>query len=125
MLKNIKRRISFGIVLLTILAVTNGQQLGHNTQSLEKPMGIPASITEDISLDQLKAKRASVEGAAGLDATNKKNVLNLLDKAIQLRELADKINRQRDEISQTIKVRRIGLKKFNPESIRQFRHRMP
>ena len=32
-----------------------------------------------------------------------KTSLNLLDKAIQLRELADKINRQRDEISQTIK----------------------
>ena len=75
-------------------------------------MGIPASITEDISLDQLKAKRASVEGAADLDATNKKNVLNLLDKAIQLRELADKINRQRDEISQTIKSAPDRLKKI-------------
>ena len=75
-------------------------------------MGIPASITEDISLEQLMAKRASVDGAADLSATNKKTVLNLLDKAIQLRELADKINRQRDEISQTLKDAPDRLKKI-------------
>ena len=116
MLSNIKRRISLGMVLLTILVVTNEStawaQLKTQTQSLEKLMGIPALITEDISLDQLMAKRASVDSAAGLDTTNKKNVLNLLDKAIQLRELADKINRQRDEISQTIKDAPDRLKKI-------------
>ena len=37
-------------------------------------MGVPASITEDISLDRLKAERISVEGAADLDDTNRKNV---------------------------------------------------
>ena len=116
MLSNIKRRISLGIVLLTILVVTNEStawaQLKTQTQSLEKLMGLPAFITEDISLDQLMAKRASVDSAAGLDTTNKKNVLNLLDKAIQLRELADKINRQKDEISQTIKDAPDRLKKI-------------
>jgi len=38
--------------------------------------------------------------------------LNLLDKAIQLRELADKINRQRDKISQTLKDAPGRLKKI-------------
>jgi hypothetical protein len=42
-------------------------------------------------------------------------VLNLLDKAIQLREHADKINRQRDEISQTITRTPDRLKKIQPE----------
>jgi hypothetical protein len=72
-------------------------------QSSEKPLGMRASITEDITLDQLKAKRTSVEGTGDLDDINKKTVLNLLDKAIQFREFADKISRQKDEISQTIK----------------------
>jgi len=107
MLRNIKRRISFGIALLTILAVTieptAWAQSKAQPQSLERPTRIPDSISTDIGLDQLKAKRASVEGAAGLDATNKKTVLSLLDKAIQLLEIADKTDRQRDEISQTIK----------------------
>jgi hypothetical protein len=35
-------------------------------------MGITGSITEDISLEQLMAKRASVDSAADLDTTNKK-----------------------------------------------------
>ena len=116
MLSNIKRRISLGIVLLTILVVTNEStawaQPKTQPRSLERPMGIPASITEEISLEQLMAKRASVDGAADLSATNKKTVLNLLDKAIQLRELADKINRQRDEISQTLKDAPDRLKKI-------------
>ena len=81
-------------------------------KSLEKPKEMPASTTADISLDRLKAKRASAETAADLDDTSRKNVLNLLDKAIQLRELADKINRQRDEISQTIKSAPDRLKKI-------------
>ena len=63
MLRKIKRWISFGIILLVILAVANGPTAWAQPQSLEKPMGIPASIAEDISLDQLKAKKASVEGA--------------------------------------------------------------
>ena len=81
-------------------------------------MGIPASIAEDISLGQLKVRRAAVESTAGLDTTNRKTVLNLLDKAIQLRELADKTDLKRDEISQTIKSAPDRLKKFNPELIR-------
>ena len=116
MLRNLKRRISFGIILLTILAVTDEStawaQPKTQPQHLEKPMGIPASITENISLDQLKVKRASVEGAADLAEAIKKNVLNLLDKAIHLGELADKINLQRDEISQTMKSAPDRLKKI-------------
>jgi archaellum component FlaC len=81
-------------------------------QSSEKPLGMRASITEDITLDQLKAKRTSVEGTGDLDDINKKNVLNLLDKAIQFREFADKISRQKDEISQTIKSAPDRLKKI-------------
>ncbi|MGD8212073.1 MAG: hypothetical protein PVH85_10685 [Desulfobacterales bacterium] len=107
MLKNINRRISFGIVLLSVLAVmeesTAWGQSKTQPQSSEKPLGMRASITEDITLDQLKAKRTSVEGTGDLDDINKKTVLNLLDKAIQFREFADKISRQKDEISQTIK----------------------
>ena len=107
------------MVVLTVSAVifesTAWAQPKTQPQSLEKPLGIPASISEDISLDQLKTKRVAVEGAAGLDATNKKNVLNLLDKAIQLRELADKINRQRDETSQTIIRAPDRLKKIQSE----------
>ena len=76
MLSNIKHRISFGIIFLTILAVSDEStawaQPKTQPQSLEKPMGIPASMTEDISLEQLMAKRASVDGAADLSATNKK-----------------------------------------------------
>ncbi len=112
MLRNLRRRISFGIVLLTILVVTNESTAWAQPQLLEKPMGIPDSITEDIGLDELKAKRASVEAAADMENTNKKKVLNLLDKAIQLRELADKIHRQRDEISQTIKSAPDRLRKI-------------
>ena len=116
MRKNTKRRISVGIVLLTILAVTNEStvwaQSKTQPQSSEKPLGIPASLTEDISLDQLKTQRTAVEGDADLDATNKKNGLNLLDKAIELRELADKINRQRDEISKTLTSAPDRLKKI-------------
>ena len=78
-------------------------------------MGIPDSISDDISLDQLKAKRTAVEGDEGLDAANKKTVLNLLDKAIEFREHADKINRQRDEISQTITRAPDRLKKIQSE----------
>jgi potassium efflux system protein len=81
-------------------------------QSSEKPLGMRASITEDITLDQLKAKRTSVEGTGDLDDINKKTVLNLLDKAIQFREFADKISRQKDEISQTIKSAPDRLKKI-------------
>ena len=104
------------MVVLTVSAVifesTAWAQLNAQTISLEKPMGIPDSNPADISLDQLKVKRASVESAAGLDNPNKKTVLNLLDKAIQLRELSDKTDRQRDEISQTIKSAPDRLKKI-------------
>jgi hypothetical protein len=76
MLSNIKRRISFVFVLLTVLALmfesTAWAQPKTQPPSLERPMGIPASITDDISLDQLMAKRASVDSAADLDITNKK-----------------------------------------------------
>ncbi|MGD8649789.1 MAG: hypothetical protein PVI42_19970 [Desulfobacterales bacterium] len=116
MLKNINRRISFGIVLLSVLAVmeesTAWGQSKTQPQSSEKPLGMRASITEDITLDQLKAKRTSVEGTGDLDDINKKTVLNLLDKAIQFREFADKISRQKDEISQTIKSAPDRLKKI-------------
>jgi len=111
MLMNIKRRISFVMVVLTVSAAmlesTAWPQPNAQTQSLEKPARIPDSISTDIGLDQLKAKRASVEGAAGPDTDNKKNILNLLDKAIQLREHSDRIIRQKDEISQTIKDARL------------------
>jgi hypothetical protein len=76
MRKNINRWISFGSALLLLFAVTHGStawaQPKTPPQTLEKPVGIPDSITDDISLDRLKAKRTAVEGAEGLDAANKK-----------------------------------------------------
>ena len=72
MLRNIQRRISCRIVLLTILAAVGGATAWPQPQSSKNPMGIPDSIPADIDLDQLKAKKASIEDAADLDATNKK-----------------------------------------------------
>jgi len=76
MLRNIKRRISSVMVVLTVSAViiepTAWAQPNAQTQSLQKPARILDSTSSDIGLDQLKAKRASVEGAAGPDTTNKK-----------------------------------------------------
>ena len=72
---NINRRISFVIVLLTVVALmlesTAWTQPKTQPRSLERPMGIPASITEDISLEQLMAKRASVDSAADLAEQSK------------------------------------------------------
>jgi len=73
---NVNRRTSFVIFLLTVIALmsesTAWNQPKTQPRILERPMGIPASITEDISLEQLMAKRASVDGAADLDDTIKK-----------------------------------------------------
>ena len=106
MSRSAKRRISFSTILLVTFAVagvsTVWAQPKAQFKPSDKPLGMPVSITEDISLDQLKAQKASVERSADLDAMDKKNMLNLLDKAIQSLDLADKINRQRDELAQTI-----------------------
>lgn len=73
---NVNRRTSLVIFLLTVIALmlasTAWAQPKTQPRSLERPMGITGSITEDISLEQLMAKRASVDSAADLDTTNKK-----------------------------------------------------
>ena len=88
MSRSAKRRISFSTILLVTFAVagvsTVWAQPKAQFKPSDKPLGMPVSITEDISLDQLKAQKASVERSADLDAMDKKNMLNLLDKAIPL-----------------------------------------
>ena len=72
---NVKRRTSLVIFLLTVIALmlasTAWAQPKTQPRSLERPMGITGSITEDISLEQLMAKRASVDSAADLAEQSK------------------------------------------------------
>ncbi len=91
---------------------------GHTTpksSSTPSTAKSKATPTDVLNLDQLKAKRASVEALQGLDESVKKAALGYLDRAVQSMATADQVNQETKALLDTVKSAPIRIKKLQAE----------
>jgi potassium efflux system protein len=74
--------------------------------------------TDVLSLDQLKAKRASIEAMDGLEETVRKSALGYLDRAIQSKTAAGEIEQDTKDLLNKVKSAPDRLKKLQAEAKR-------
>jgi potassium efflux system protein len=74
-----------------------------------------ATPTEVLNLDQLKAKRSSIEAMEGLEDSGKKAALGYLDRAIQSQTTADKIEQETKALLDKIRSAPDRIKKLQSE----------
>jgi potassium-dependent mechanosensitive channel len=74
--------------------------------------------TEVLNLDQLKAKRSSIEAMEGLEDSFKKAALGYLDRAIQSQMTADQIEQERKDLLDKVKSAPDRIKKLQAEAKR-------
>jgi hypothetical protein len=75
----------------------------------------PTKDVGEMSLDDLKDRRARVEGAGDLGETVKKNVLHNLDKAIRFRQKETQLAGEANEIDQMVKSAPERIKEIEAE----------
>ena len=93
--------LTFFLVLLMFptTSLSQAQQPTADT----KPEAIEnAQDLGEVSLDDLKARRASVESSGDLAEPVKKNVLRLLDKSIRFREKEQQLMKSNEEIARMV-----------------------
>jgi potassium efflux system protein len=102
------------IITMAFPAIVMSQE---NNQSTSNQLDDKAQTGEvgAWSLDELKAKRASVEAAGDLDESVKKTALSLLDNAIRLRERGAQLSKQAEEIAQKAKTAPQRIKEIEAE----------
>ena len=83
--------------------------------AVAKPKTAPADA---LNLDQLKAKRSSVEAMQGLDASVKKDTLEFLDRAIQSKTSADQIEQDTKDLLEKVRTAPDRIKKLQSEGKR-------
>ena len=118
-LNRFKRHASLLVIIVfSMVPISSSTSWAKNKtpESLStKPVETRAPALDGISLDQIKTKRASVEGSHDLGESIKKSVLSLLDQAIRFRETADQINRENEENAKKIKLAPERLKAIETE----------
>ena len=82
---------------------------------IAKPKTAPA---DPFNLDQLKAKRSSVEAMEGLDESVKKAALGYLDRAIQSKAAADQIEQDTKALLDEVRSAPDRIKKLRAEAKR-------
>jgi len=82
-----------------------------------KPKTTPTDV---LGLDQLKAKRSSVEAMEGLDESVKKAALGFLDRAIQSKAAADEIEQDAKALLDKVRSAPDRIKKLQAEVKRPF-----
>jgi potassium efflux system protein len=102
------------IIVLMPLAVVLAQNT-DNTQGTSMALIISGQADLMLNLEKLRDKRASVENITDLEASVKKNILTHLDQAIRFQELADKFDREAEELSKIIVEAPNRLKQIESE----------
>jgi potassium efflux system protein len=100
---------------LAAVCLTSWAEDKTPSSSATKPVETTATALDAVSLDQIKAKRAAVEGSQELGESIKKSVLSLLDQAIRFREMVDQLNRETEENAQKINLAPERLKAIETE----------
>lgn len=91
---------------------------GHGAQSASSTPGAAkatATPTDVLNLDQLKAKRASIEAMDALDESVKKAALGFLDQAIQSKTTADQLDQETKGLLDKVKSAPARIKKLQEE----------
>jgi len=94
---------------------------GHGAQSSSSTPGAAkakATPTDVLNLDQLKAKRASIETMEALDESVKKAALGFLKQAIQSKTTADQIDQETKGLLDKLKSAPARVKKLQEEAKR-------
>ncbi len=79
-------------------------QVQNQTAANQPDTRADAGDVGELSLDELKARRASIESSGDLGELVKKNVLGFLDKTIRFREKEAQLNRTSEEIAHMLKT---------------------
>ncbi len=106
------------LAMLLCMISTCLASTGHSAQvSPSTPGGAKskAAPTDVLKLDQLKAKRASIETTEALDAAAKKAALAFLDQAIQAREATDQIEQEIKDLLDRAKSAPNRIKRLQEE----------
>ncbi len=90
------------IFFIVIPAISISQERKSTSPQTRDPK-IQSVDSADLSLDELKAERAAVEGVADLEESIKKTVLSILDQAIGSRESEALLSKKIEEIVQRVK----------------------
>ena len=98
------QRLFLGLLFLLIFMVVPATSISQDQKgtSLENPDSkIGSADIGGLSLDELKAQRATVESADNVGDSIKKTVLSLLDQAIGSLERQAQLSKKTEEIAQT------------------------
>jgi potassium efflux system protein len=85
------------------------------SSSAPSPAKPKAAPTDAVSLDQLKAKRASLETMEGLEEPVKKETLSLIDRAIQSKTATEQIEKDTKVLLEKVKTAPERIKKLRAE----------
>jgi potassium efflux system protein len=107
--------VLMGLMLATAVCATAQEADTAGPSPTPKPAEVKTAASEEMSLDQLRARRSAVEGSQDLGESVKKSVLGLLDQAIRFREQVDRLNRETEEIVQKVKAAPERLKAIETE----------
>ena len=113
MIKHLSRFVS----VITFIALIAVSIFGSITNAQEKPSidAVEKPSTRELSLEELKAKKAEVEGSTALTESTKKSVLTYLDQAIRFEEQTDRIKKETANFAQTIQLASDKIKDIKTE----------
>ena len=106
------------IALIVALVFCGAPTHGHAAQKSSAagtPSKSKATSAEVLNLDQLKAKRASVDAMQGLEDSVKKSTLGYLDRAIQSKTATDQIEQENKDLLDKVKKAPERIKKIQEE----------
>jgi potassium efflux system protein len=110
-------RVIYVAFLVSLISVSL-PATGHGAQSSSSTPGAAkakATPTDVLNLDQLKAKRASIETMDALDESVKKAALGFLDQAIQSKTTADQLDQETKDLLDRVKSAPVRIKKLQEE----------
>jgi potassium efflux system protein len=107
------------ILIVLVFPMSSFSQVQNQTAANQPDSGADARDVGELSLDELKAKRASVESSGDLAELVKKNVLRFLDKTIRFREKEAQLNKSNEEIARMVKTAPERIKEIENELDRQ------
>jgi len=110
--------LSLGLLILIPMMVFPGRSMAEAQPAAADKMPktrIEKKALGEMSLEDLKAKRAAVEGSQDLQEAVRKNVLSFLDRAIRYREEVLQISKRMEEIIERVKSVPQRTKKIEAE----------
>ena len=104
-----------GLMLVTAVCAAAQEADTGGPSPTPKPAEVKTAASEEMSLEQLRARRSAVEGSQDLRESVKKSALGLLDQAIRFREQVDWLDRETEGIVQKVKAAPERLKAIETE----------